>query len=832
MASIHKEYSTFVKGIITEANPLTFPENASTDEANFVLNMDGSRQRRFGIDYEAGYSLSEDILEDFFSDSAITTYTWKNIRGLSSANLVIVQVGNLLHLYDSDNSSISANENSETIDLSAYELDGKRAEDREVSMSEVSGRLIVCSEFIEPFYVAYDKNNNTFFTEKIQILIRDFIGLESGLLIEENPTTLSQEHNYNLQNQGWTTGNISNYFTAISKYPSDAQQWVLGKDASDNFVASLLTKQDFGNTPAPKGKYTLDLFNREYNTATGTTTSTAISSASYDRILRELTITSSTNHGLVTGDTTLIKGLEYYSYGEDSEAYRLVSTITQRLNVEVVSSKIFKCSYYIPYYRDVFGYPAYLHKGTYSAYGAVATRVKVDTESSRVTTVASLAGRAFYAGMTDSDYSNYIFFTRIIQNITDINKCYQEADPTSEEISDLVESDGGFVVIAEAAKIIKLVSIEDSILVFATNGVWQIKGGETLGFTAIDYSVSKVTSVGTINIDSIVIVENSVIYWAEGGIYTLSPDNISGKLNAQNLSETTIQSLYLNIPSISRTYATGTYDQDTKRVSWLYNDSIDYDGIAYKYNYTKELIFDVSLSAFFKNEFGELASLSPYVSGYVKTSGLVTTNTLYDVVVGTDPVLVGADPVQIAINLLGRGSLGIKYLTVVPKTGGLYSNLTFSEYTNLDFVDWETNNGVGIDAGSYLDTGAELLGDTTRDKQAKYLTMHFIRTENGFVQNAGLDASRPSSCLVQSKWGWSNSSTSGKWGTQFQAYKLNRNYIPTGVSDDFDYGFEVISTKNKLRGVGKALSLRIDSEEGKDMYLLGWGIDYTGRRNT
>ena len=62
----------------------------------------------------------------------------------------------------------------------------------------------------------------------------------------------------------------------------------------------------------------------------------------------------------------------------------------------------------------------------------------------------------------------------------------------------------------------------------------------------------------------------------------------------------------------------------------------------------------------------------------------------------------------------------------------------------------------------------------------------------------------------------------------FQAYRFNRNYIPDNVVDPFDYGYEVIVSKNKLRGRGRALSLYIYSEEGKDMHLLGWATTLTG----
>lgn len=43
------EITNFVAGLITEAGRLTFPEGASVDEKNFILNINGSRQRRPGM---------------------------------------------------------------------------------------------------------------------------------------------------------------------------------------------------------------------------------------------------------------------------------------------------------------------------------------------------------------------------------------------------------------------------------------------------------------------------------------------------------------------------------------------------------------------------------------------------------------------------------------------------------------------------------------------------------------------------------------------------------------------------------------------------------------
>jgi len=668
--------------------------------------------------------LSEDISEDAFSEQSVSTYTWNNIGGLSSANIVLVQAGATLYLYNSDNASISANALTASIDLSKYEVAGLRAKDEEVEVSEVSGKLVICSPNIDPFYISYDKGTDSFVTNPFSLQIRDFIGLPPEILVDENPTTLSENHNYNLKNQGWDTNKIDLYFTTNSSYPANSQQWALGKDSLDVFDPDELDKQYFGGTPAPKGKFLLDIFNKTYNTVLGEQASVSISAASLVNSTNVFTIESPTAHGLTTGDLVQITDLHFQFYYADFGVWLDLPLISGRQRITVTSTTEFT----FELYQAVVVQTRFI-SGSFTSYSTASTEISSTSETYRISAVASSGGRVFYAGLKDSEYSNYIFFSRIIETPEDFSKCYQISDPTSEIASDLLDADGGYIVITGMAKVVKLVALENSVVIFATNGVWQIKGGESLGFTALDYSIHKVSSIGTINSDSILSVESSIVYWADGGIYSLSADQVSGKLNATNITESSIQSLYLDIPSVGRINATGIYDGDTKRISWLYNEDDDYDGTSYKYKYNKELVYDISLGAFFKNEFAELTTDSPYVAGYVSTSNLITTSVAYDIVVNGDPVEVNADPVQMSLDLLGRGSLGIKYLTVVPQTGGTNSKITFSQYSNLDFMDWSTSDGTGKSFSSYLDTGHEILGDTTRDKQAKYLTMHFSRTD-------------------------------------------------------------------------------------------------------
>ena len=45
-----KVYNSFVGGLVTEATPLTFPENGVSDALNCIFDKKGDVRRRLGID--------------------------------------------------------------------------------------------------------------------------------------------------------------------------------------------------------------------------------------------------------------------------------------------------------------------------------------------------------------------------------------------------------------------------------------------------------------------------------------------------------------------------------------------------------------------------------------------------------------------------------------------------------------------------------------------------------------------------------------------------------------------------------------------------------------
>jgi len=88
-----KNYFTFVKGLITEASPLTHPENASFDEDNMDLRADGSRWRRLGLDYETSYTKQvKSHTNANVKVWAFDAFEWRGVGGLGSKNHVILLI--------------------------------------------------------------------------------------------------------------------------------------------------------------------------------------------------------------------------------------------------------------------------------------------------------------------------------------------------------------------------------------------------------------------------------------------------------------------------------------------------------------------------------------------------------------------------------------------------------------------------------------------------------------------------------------------------------------------------------------------------------------------
>lgn len=709
-------YVSFVRGLITEASELTYPENASQDELNCILEKKGNRTRRLGIDFETGYSEStQDFTTAEITENAMASGVWKAVAGDGNLNFVVVQVGNTLLFYDAGSVPLSSGLKSFTVDLSTYTASGAtQPELVQVEMASGKGYLFITSERIDPIYITHDPDLDTITVTECNIEIRDFDGVDDGLEIDETPVTLSTLHNYNLNNQGWYIDDVrldgpsigdplTKFFNSEGEYPSNSYVWWLMKDLQAQFNPEWRETLPRGTTEAPKGHYILNPFYKDRNAASG------------------------------------LSG------------------------------------------------------------------IAVESIASRPTAVAFFAGRVWYAGQKGADINDNIFYSQIIEAPQNIGRCYQENDPTAEDLSDVLATDGGVIIISDIGNVLKMVPVGDSLVLFCTNGVWSI-GGTDGGFTATDISIRKITSTSAINPKAIVEVEGTPVWWSSHGIYSLQESDVSGFLQAVSLTDNTIKTFYEDIPLLSKLYAQGAFDPVTRKIQWVYSSTTPTDE-QNRFVYDRVLNFDFDLQAFYPWSIEGLAADTPVVTSIVTFPALSSTTSTFNVIDGLGQQVIDAslNDVVADANVLSSVEGGIKFLTVV--VDGSFFEVTFSEFNNEGNLDWETEDSTGVEYSSYLVTGYELFGDIARFKQAPYVYT-YLKDNDDFDNH---------SLYLQGRWDFSNAGNSGKWTSKFQTYR-----------DIGNTNTEVLVTRHKFRGKGRALQFYYESDGVNKFNILGWAITAQG----
>ena len=705
--------NTFIKGLITEAGELTFPQDASIDESNCLLDRDGTRRRRLAVELETNNVNSTFTLNNTF---VFTTGRWKNAGGVASLDFLVVQDGTTLRFYNTSSEPYSGNQESFSVDLNSFNFAGSVGPGlAKVQMDTVNGSLVVTSEAIEPFYIEYDADTNTISTTQISPRVRDFEWLGDTTSYTTAKASADTNRQYDTANSGWSGDKGSPALTAYlaangNEYPPLTHPWYSGKDADGNFSVAEWEKVFTGSTLTGNGSFILDFFYKNRSAASG-----------------------------IAGITT-------------------------------------------------------------------------ENENSRFKAVASFSGRIFYAGLTGSKGTGKILFSKYLDNITESDRCYQQNDPTSEEISDLLDTDGGVISIPEASNILKLHVFGSSIFVFAENGVWQIVGVDGV-FKATEYSISQVSQIGLNNAQSFVSVEGVPMWWSKHGIHTLSFDQVSGRAQEQNLSIGTIQTFFEAIDGNARQQCLAVYDETNKRVHWFYPNNNE--SIVSKKN--KVLTLDITLEAFYPWTITDSASNPDYILGAEYFPGFGSDFTNNDVITltGDDVITSGGDDVVVStLTELSQADANIVLMVFDNAT----SKLTMGLFSGTNFLDWGDAN-----YSSYAEAGYDFMGDLILKKNAPYVQVYLRPTETGFSgsDELGYTPVRESSLLVSSFWDFRTNTSSSPQ----QAYRLKYTPVVNESSlGTWDYPEKVVTTRLKMRGHGRSMRLRFESEQGKDFVLLGFGI--------
>ena len=699
-----KATNNFVKGLITEAAELTFPEGASVDELNCDLRRDGTRRRRLGVEYETGNVLSSYTLSDA---EQTATGSWVNVGGNADLEFLVFQKGAILYFYNKGALPYSNQVESNSVNLASYQQSGSAGADTaKCQFTSIKGTLVVSSSEINTIAIQY--SSGTFTVTQIGFDIRDFEFQGDTSTYFTNNSSPSQNRKYDAQNAGWNTGNGAP--TDLTKRLT--HPWYAGKDSNGAYDSAEWEKIYGGTTLTGNGHYILDFFTKDRATASG------------------------------------------------------LSGLTK----------------------------------------------PTDTESSRFRCAESFSGRVFYAGIDSAENAGTILFSKLVETVDDLGICHQQNDPTAEYSSDLLDTDGGVIRIPDAVKIQRLYAYQNSLFVFAENGVWQIAGVDGV-FRANSFSVNRVTRVGMLQPQTFVEAEGVPFWWSRFGIHTLTTDPVSGQGTEQNLTIPTVQTFWDAIDADAKLKVTAVYDAINKRIYWGYPNASE--TVESKLN--NFLILDVPLQAFFPWKISDQSSNTDCVVGLAFYSGYGASEVDLNVTAnnGADNVVLSNGD-NVVSTQLSNTNTGDPAIVLICREGS-NNKITFGAFTGISFLDWTDTNYT-----SFAETGYDFVGDLITKKNAPYIVTYCRVTETGFTgtESAGYTAIRPSGLKVSAAWDFAED-----FGTSQQVYRLKYPLFPDNNNlSDFNYPDDVITSRVKIRGHGRSMRIKYESEQGKDFLLLGWGM--------
>lgn len=379
--------------------------------------------------------------------------------------------------------------------------------------------------------------------------------------------------------------------------------------------------------------------------------------------------------------------------------------------------------------------------------------------------LCSAFGRVFYGAQ------GRVYFSQVvIDGFEAIGRCYQRNDPIHEDMPDVLDTDGGEIQIPEAGNCIHLEPFKEGVLIFCDNGIWYLKGTADSGFTATSYIQSKVSHVVLHAKRSVVPVKDELMFASASGLYRVQSSN--GALGIFKFSELRIDSFLKDFLSED---IHSVFDENNDKVFFI---KPGVEG--------RVLVYDAKLDAFFPWKL----SVSPVADspGIIGTINDERSRKVY---------------FGIGVYVPGQG-IPVGFM----EQGTSYTDLNGAEYN------------------SYIVTQENTVQQYSKNKGVPLVEVFMKRTENSVVgvSDTGLVFDRPSSC---------------KFSTVFN-FGAETSSLPRDIYRALPYGFTVpdvpydITNKpsvvrfvDKVRGVGRSVKFKFESDTDKEMCLLGFSVQYS-----
>ena len=887
----------FIGGLNTELSSVEDAILHTSDELNCTILPEGMRGRRLGFNIERDGKWIEGEPSQSYSG-----YYWKNVNK-TGQNIIVKQQGSILYFYDADTKPFSLEENLlGTCNISDCAYSAVNGDIGPLRYAIGDGKLFIVNKNIHPARIMY--TGEKFIASVFSLFVRDHEGVEDGYAVDympDAPTSsndyegLTQEHHYNLLNQGWNESDLETFKTDKNKWPSNNLQWFLGKDDSGKYNTEKLLQTYFGNTPAPRGHFVLDLFEKDRSGVSGVSglyANVAMFSVGdpyvHSRSLKGEPVKKHNVDVLFKKEAKAVKQvrikytmlrrksakkayddkwsgkIKYSVYGgninlNDYDAYwldrldswneigdynvkdmgRYFKIVPDNIEWKQLATDVEHVYGATPTTPHVIKILLTDNETAYNVYKVVAeysdgngtsdipepikvqgsvnfmvdSNEEVDddllpsfSDPKTITDITYMPGRLFYL------VNDTVLFSQVIKESGyGFDRCYQDADPTSEEISDVLPTDGGYVKLNNIGVGKALETFNRGVLVFGENIVYGLISPLEKNFTATEYDVVELSRAGLIGSRSVVSTDNMVYYWSPLGIFRIGINPQTGtSMVAECITHTTIQEWYDRIPNESKETCRGCFDYVNNRIYWYYSQPDDEEAEEPLHKLNRCLVYDLTYGAFmpFKVEGDEFITdvfntktsyeISPTL--YIKAGG--------ERVVSNGVPVIGAEE-----------DTDFKRWTAVQHIiADTKGSTSFGDYNSREFKDFDEHQ-----YDSYMVSrpimfeGISAYGNpinsTFGDKQVPILQTLFKRTEQVKLAN-GKDYLAASGANIRMRWGWALDDRSNRWDMVQNGYRPQKDFLHD----------EYVESRIHVRGRGKAFQVEIRNDSNKDFRLAGMNL--------
>lgn len=673
--SLQKVYADFRKGWVDISSPLQQPEGTVKDIVNFDINIDGTLTKRKGLDYSgealAG-SYTSSVLEEPHD-----VLIWDNVAKNVDRKFLVFRRRNTIDIFDISHGNVDLSNTYKVYSGSFSRGQFSGVNSKKMDGVSALGNFFIAFNSYGVGYFSYNDITGTVSFKEIRIKFRDLDlwegsnDTETGFNKYSNSLTYPW-HTYNMYNSGW------NKRTYVSQEENP-------NNGTFNTSPMGYTRRVLGYWPP----MTIPFSACKAGAGGGINEITA-----YNAWYTEVDY---------FGNTTPPLGrniFDLYQFTREGEV--LYQTTGQAGSA-----------------YDIQEY----HRETYT----------LDEAPSKI---AFYAGRLWYAGVgthTSSvstsrpkdPYSadgNIYFSQTLGTNIEKAGRCYQENDPTAEDINQLLATDGGSFSIKEAGTIRAMVPLSTSLFIFSDQGVWRVAGTDFNSFTPEAYSIDKITDKGMTSDTGFAVSEDTIYFMTEDGLFAIAAQGQLGEIAYNDLSTPLIKNFFSDVPRKAISNCLVRFDR-TKNilVALLAIPTGEQPESFFRRNYNLALIYNADLNCFYKYQFyfdqtsddikildgvfGPALALTQSTENVTDSLGATVTDS------GLEAVFVlGEDFFQEADDRL----------TLIMSVNGIIYPVSF--------VDDETYQDISLVYGASVDIGYDTLGDLLSDrKQAPYIVAYLER---------------------------------------------------------------------------------------------------------